>query len=138
MNEIDRRITVCLVPEDARVNFVHRLFGTNFPLTLEPTVFHMASLLAPAYSGGFWPFHALSNGGFYMAPDAEAFEVACENGYTGRMSAEALGITACLYAYSHLSFGSGDFAEQCAEHYHLLRELSVDHGESRAIMAACD
>jgi hypothetical protein len=43
-----------------------------------------------------------------------------------------------MYAYSHLSFGEGDFAEACAEQYHLLREYAMDHAESGAILAACD
>ena len=138
MNDIEKRVTACLVPDADRADFVHRLFGLHFPLRLEPTVFNTAGRLAPAYCGGFWHFHALANGGFYMAPDDDTFEVASDNGYEGRMSAEALGITACLYAYSNLSFGAGDFADLCGEHYHLLREFAVDHAESRAIMAACD
>ena len=54
------------------------------------------------------------------------------------MSADALGVTACLFAFSYLSFGSGDLAARCAEHYHLLREFALDHAELRAILAACD
>jgi hypothetical protein len=55
------------------------------------------------------------------------------------MSADALGITACLYAYSHLSFnGRNGFDEICAEHYHLLREFAFDHDESRGIFSAID
>jgi len=54
------------------------------------------------------------------------------------MTADALGIVACLYAYSNLSFGDGEFAQTCAEHYHLLREYMFEHPEVQLILAAID
>ena len=128
-----------LVPDGCRVAHTAGLFGVDFPLRLEPTVFAMAGRLSSEYRGGLWQFYALCNGGFYMAPDSAAnFEVRCENGFEGQLSADALGITACLYAYSHLSFGGGDFAGKCAEQYHLLREFMLDHAEAAVILAAID
>ena len=98
------------VPDDLRVVHTAALFGAEFPRRLEPTVFTMAERLSPDYRGGYWLFYGLSNGGFYMAPDSEAIHVVrSENGFVGPMSSDALGITACLYAYSHLSFGDGAF-----------------------------
>jgi len=131
-------ITMTLVSEAARANHVHKLFGIGFPLRVEPTVFNMARLLAADYNGGVWQFYALSNGGFFMAPDEQGHTISCENGFEGRLSAEAFGITVCLYAYSHLSFGGDALAEVCAEHYHLLREFALGHPEVGAITAACD
>jgi len=50
-----------------------------------------------------------------------------------------LGITACLYAYSQLSFTAGpDFAELCADQFHLLREYALDHPEAEAILGVID
>ena len=132
-------ITRRTLAEGERADFVHALFGLAFPLKLEPTIFAMADMLAEDYNGGYWQFHALGNGGFYMAPDVDrGFEVSCENGFEGTLSADALGITACLYSYSHLSFREDTFAETCAEQYHLLRALAMDHVEAGAILAACD
>ena len=132
-------ITRRTLADGERADFVHALFGLAFPLKLEPTIFAMAGMLAEDYNGGFWQFHALSNGGFYMAPDVDrGFEVSCENGFEGTLSADALGVTACLYAFSHLSFGEGAFAEACAEQYHLLREYAMDHPEAGVILAAID
>ena len=54
------------------------------------------------------------------------------------MSGDALGITACLYAYSHLSFAQNSFGELCAKHYHWLREYALDHSEAGAVFAAID
>lgn len=74
-----------------------------------------------------------------MAPKTDdPFEVACENGFEGRMSPCAFGVTVCLYAFSLLSFESGTLAERCAEQYHLLREHMLDHREAQAILAAID
>lgn len=132
-------ITRQRIVSNQRVNHTARLFGLNFPMRLEPAIFNIAGNLANQYDGGFWDFWKLDNGGFYMAPASdEQFSVSADNGYEGSMSADALGITACLYAYSHLSFGDGAFAETCAGQYHLLREFALDHAEVASIMQAID
>jgi len=58
------------------------------------------------------------------------------NGYAGRMSAEAAGITACLFAFSHLSFRIPD--EVISGHYYQLRDFALEHAEASAILAAID
>jgi hypothetical protein len=136
---IAKSITNTIVPEAERLAFVDRLFGIQYVFRLEPTVFTMAERIAPEYSGAYWTFHALSNDGFYMSPRSDTmFSVSCENGFEGKVSPDALGIAACMYAYSHLSFGDGKFAEACAEHYHLLREYVFEHPEAKAILRAID
>jgi len=128
-----------LVPEHQRINLIADLIGAYFPLQLEPAIFSFASQLSEDYSGGYWNFYTLSNGGFYMAPDSTGrFQVVSLNGHECMMSADALGITSCLFAYSHLSFGQGDFSETCAEHYHLLREYAFTHAEAGNIFRAID
>lgn len=132
-------ITRQLVADEQRVTHTAALFGLGFPLKLEPFVYFMADTMCEDYDGGFWHFYALSNGGFYMAPHTDAdFKVSCENGFKGDLSADAFGIVCCLYAYSHLSFGEGEFAQICAEHYHLLREFMYQHPEVSAILRAID
>ena len=140
MTQETETVTRALVPEHDRSDFVDALFGLNFPLQLEPYVFAVASELSSDYRGGFWNFYSLDNGGFYLAPnDDDPFSVCCPNGYEGTMSADALGITACLYAYSRLSFIAGDtVACIYARQYHALREYAVDHVEAAAIIAATD
>jgi hypothetical protein len=132
-------ITRQLVAEDQRTIVTADLFGVYFPLQLEPFIFSMASRLSEDYGGGYWLFFTLDNGGFYMAPDSDRrFQVTSENGWEGFMSADAFGIAVCLFAYSNLSFGSGQFAETCAEQYHLLRGYMMDHDEAGTILAATD
>jgi hypothetical protein len=57
----------------------------------------------------------------------------------GDGSSGALGITACLYAYSNLSFAGPDaFADICFDHYHWLREYTLGHAEVRESLGATD
>ena len=132
-------ITNTIVPESERMNIVDDLFGMSYMLKLEPAVFRTAERLASEYEGGYWLFHDLSNGGWYMAPrhDTE-FTVSCENGFEGKLSPDAFGITVCLYAFSELSFGGDRMAQACAKQYHLLREFAAEHPEARAIYRAID
>jgi len=132
-------VTRELVPEDRRMGITEKLFGVHFPLQLEPVIYGITERMAEDYKGGYWDFYTLSNGGFYTAPSPdEQFHVICDNQFEGDLSADALGITSCLYAYSHLSFSGGSFARDCARHYHLLREYMLDHPEVREILGATD
>lgn len=128
------------VSDVRRIEHTAALFGLNFPRRLEPTAFTFAERLSPDYHGGFWQFYALSNGGFFMAPQAqEAFAVICENGFEGHLSADALGLAVCLYAYSNLSFLTGEgISEFFGKHYHLLRAFMLDHAEADLILQAID
>ena len=94
--------------------------------------------LVNQYTGGYWTFIELSNGGFSIAPQSDTtFNIFVSgNGYEGEMSADAAGITACLFALSHLSFQIHD--DSIASHYHQLREFALDHAEASAILAAID
>ena len=132
-------ITRQIVAGNQRVNITADLFGAYFPMRLEPFVYAMTSKLSDDYSGGYWHFYTLSNGGFYMSPESDGqFQVISENGHECFMSADALGITTCLYSYSHLSFGEDEFSEICANQYHLLREYMLDHAEARSILGSID
>ncbi|MGA7181255.1 MAG: antirestriction protein [Thiobacillaceae bacterium] len=116
------------------------LFVVYFPMQFEPFVYSVTSELSSDYHGAYWQFYILSNGAFYMAPEPERlYFVACENGYEGNLSADALGIAACLYAYSHRSFaGDNALAETCVQHYHWLRGYVLEHPEARYILRAID
>ena len=135
-----KAITRQLVSTAQRIKVTADLFGIHFPMRIEPCVYALTDSIASEYNGAYWEFYTLSNVGFYMAPvDDMMFDIACENGYEGKLSADALGITACLYAYSHLSFSDDSaFAERCAEQFHLLREYMLGHKEASAILRAID
>jgi hypothetical protein len=132
-------ITRELVSENQRLDTTERLFGIHFPLHMEPVIYGITDRMAADYKGGYWDFYTLSNGGFYMAPSSDdIFQVTCDNFFQDELSSDALGITACLYAYSNLSFSNGRFARVSACHYHRLREYSFQHPEVKAILGATD
>ena len=135
------RITRKLVPEGDRVTVSARIFGDHFPLLIEPYVYTVARDIADEYTGGYWDFYLLSNSGFYMSPSPDKrYSVSCPmNFFNGELSADALGIVACLTAYSHLSFCSEQvFARECARQFHLLRTYACEHEEGTAILSAID
>ncbi len=123
-----------------RLDIPAKLFGVNFPLLLEPYIYATTGQLASEYKGGYWNMYRLSNGAFYMAPDTEKyFKVSSPNGYESVLSADALGITACLFAYSQLSFSASPAcAEVCAEQFHLLREYMLEQPEAESILGVID
>ena len=133
-------ITKNLVTEQKRTQHTARLFGLHFPMRLEPVVYGLTENLSEDYHGGYWDFWELSNGGFFMSPRSDKlFNVSCENGYDGEMSADELGITVCLYAYSNLSFGTeSQFTDTCTQHYQWLRDYALDHDEACDIFRAVD
>ena len=132
-------VTRELVPEDRRMAVVENLFSIHFPLSIEPVIYGITERMTKDYTGGYWDFYTLSNDGFYMAPsDDRTYHVISDNMFEGDLSADALGITACLYAYSHLSFSNRRFARVSACHYHRLREYMFEHPEVRAILGATD
>ena len=114
-----------------------RHFGQRL-LVFEGAVYDFMRRFAPSYRGGYWEFFELSNGGFYMACDGGPFRFSVDtNGYEGEMSADAAGITVCLFVCSHLSFTyTGD--DVFARHFHLLHEYAAEHAEAPAIFAAID
>ena len=126
-----------LVPTNQRLMQANALFGSNFPMQLEPLIYNLAGNMAEDYNGGYWEFFILDNDGFYMAPGGP-FKISCVNGYEGMLSADAFGITACLYAYSLLSFERDDMAKVYAQHYHWLRDYMLDHEEAESILRAID
>ena len=128
------------VSSHLRIKHSSELFGIRFPLNIEPAIYAFAGNIAHEYNGAYWEFYTLSNTGFYMAPSSGSlYQVSCENGFEGKLSADALGITACLYTYSHLSFSNNTaFAEICANHYHWLRSYMLEHKEVSAILSAID
>ncbi len=129
-----------IVAKNRRATVPAQIFGAvEWPMIVEPTIYQFAERLCPEYSGGYWQMHLLSNGGFFMYPDLESpIDVISPNGWSGEMSEVELGVTACLFTYSHLSFGSGRVAEVCADQYHLQREFLLQQPGYQFVWACID
>jgi hypothetical protein len=124
------------VPEHARIGTLPRHFGMHM-LTVEGRIYDLLSQFCASYDGGIWRFYELSNGGFYMSPPDDSYELIVDgNGFRGRLSADAAGIAVCLFAFSHLSFEYT--SDVFSRHYHCLLEYAKDHAEAGLIFAAID
>jgi hypothetical protein len=129
-------ITAARVLDEERMNTLPSHFGRHL-LTVEDAVYAWLRELSGEYSGGYWHFYELSNGGFYMAPQCEFLKLRVDgNGYDGRMSGDAAGIVACLFALSHLSFRIP--SDMLSRHFQQLLEFAAAHREASAIFAATD
>lgn len=124
--------------ENERLSFLPRFVGAKHMILFENSVYSWLEGLSKSYSGAFWNYYTLSNGGFYMSPalDKPMQMSVAGNFFNGELSADAAGIVATLFTLSHLSFDSS--TEHLADHYHKLLEFVDSHAESSAIFRAID
>lgn len=128
-----------LVPEDRREKFLPTLFGLPLLIVAENAVYSIMERLSPHdYGGGFWNFYEDKDGPLFLAPTSRPrFRI--ESGiteYRGEVSAEAAGIIATLFAFSHLSFRYE--SDRLAEGYQRLHSYSAYHREASEIFQAID
>jgi hypothetical protein len=134
-------ITATSVPDELRISFWPQHFG-SIPqwITLEPRIFAWMDRLCADYHGGIWRFSTLSNGGGFMAPEAEKNETwtlfNSMNGNGAELTSEAAGIVVCLMAYSHHACRTE--CDAMTEHYYRLRDFVLSHPECSAIMHIID
>ncbi|MGL3101394.1 antirestriction protein [Enterobacter asburiae] len=136
-------LTATAVPDEQRVGFWPQHFG-SIPqwIILEPHIFAWMDRFCADYSGGIWQFYTLSNGGAFMAPEAnedtdEKWSMFNPmNGNGAEMSAEAAGIAVCLMAYSHHAYRTE--CDAMTELYYRLRNYALNHEECSAIMRIID
>ena len=106
-------------------------------LRVEDAIYSFMRFLVSDYRGGLWHFCELSNGGFYMTPEMQTSQVRVKpTDFEGRMSADAAGIIACLFAFRYLSVETR--SDVLVRHYYLLRDFALEHSEAKEILAAVD
>ena len=129
--------TAVLIGSRDRLRALPRHFGVQSMLRVESAVYSAMRMLAREYTGGYWHYYEVSNGGFYMAPAAPTpFAVSVHgNGFTGNLSADAVGIVASLFGINRVANAG---CERCIEHYYLLRDYAASHAESSDIFGAID
>ena len=119
--------------------FLPRLFGPRLFLIGEHAVFGFMEQLSPAdYNGGLWDFYEIEGEPLYLAPTSRPrFHLSWDgNGYGGEVSADAAGIIATLFAFSHLSFRHD--AVELSEGFTRLYAYAAEHPEAREIFQAID
>ena len=146
MNQTDTEATLTITPcpEGTMSNF-YAGFGMMGGIVVENSIYGMASKLCERYKGGCWQMsEAVHEEGraLFVHPimSDERVTVHSPNGATEEMSAEALGIVACLFVSSSLSFSDKrNMAERCAQWHHEVREAVLSgHPEVKAIIRIID
>ncbi|ODT65213.1 MAG: antirestriction protein [Pelagibacterium sp. SCN 63-23] len=128
-----------LVPEARREGFLPELFGRSLLIVGENTVYSLMEWLSPQdYGGGFWNFYEYRGSPLFLAPTSKPrFRIACPtNDYQGEVSAEAAGIIATLFAFSHLSLRYR--LDRLADGYERLYGHAGEHPEAAEIFQAID
>lgn len=132
-------LTATLVPDAERQSFWLQHFG-DIPqwLRIESPIFSWLDLLCKDYCGDYWAFYTLSNGGAFIISSTEGEYVLFNalNGNGTTVGHEAAGIIACLITYSHHACQTE--CDAMTEHYYRLRDYTLTHPESNAIMRIID
>jgi hypothetical protein len=129
-------VTAQLVPENERMQFLPTVFGPRLMMRGENWVYGYMSRLCEKYTGAYWEFYRLSNGGFYLAPRIAGPMLLkhADNFFEGEMSADAAGIVATLFAVNGLCWDFPD-EEHLAKAYSALLEFAYQHAEVANICA---
>lgn len=139
------KIALTIVPQAERFAFLPAMFGDNVYLQGEAQVYDHMTKFCDEYTGGYWKYGLLSNGGHVMLPEMEEAQVRFsvpENFHNSLMTPDAAGIACCLFVLSHLSFALyGDNPTACdlvIERFHQLRDYALEHPEREQILDAID
>ena len=128
-----------IVPDQRRQDFLPTLFGRSHLIVAENAVYAWMERLSPLdYRGGSWEFYEHESKPLFLAPRSRTRfritgDVTC---FLGEVSAEAAGIIATMFAFSHLSFQFE--TERLVEGYERFYAYSVDHPEASEIFQAID
>ncbi len=129
-----------VVPLFDRPNFWQTHFGTvkGFA-TFEVVIFTIMGQFCEEYTGGYWEYCTLPNGGAFIYPDLGSEKLTLFNMHNGNeaiLSPEAAGVAVCLMLYSQWSFRTE--SEVLVERFYQLRDYAIQHAESSAIFHLID
>jgi hypothetical protein len=136
---VSMRQPATTVPEEARLEFLPGLFGRSLLIIAETAVYGFMERLSPLdYVGGFWDFYEHQRQPLFLAPKSkDLFRISGEvTSFQGEVSAEAAGIIATMFAFSHLSFQYQ--SDRLCEGYSRLYAYAADHAEASEIFQAID
>ncbi|TKV70723.1 antirestriction protein [Rhizobium sp. AU243] len=128
-----------IVPDERRPEFLPALFGRSLLVIGENAVYSLMERLSPLdYGGGSWDFYEFSGKPLFLAPRSKSkFRITGEiTGFQGEVTAQAAGIIATLFAFSHLSFQYR--SEYLSEGYGRLYSYASEHPEASEIFQAID
>src|ERR1039457_6267878 len=127
-------VLAMLVAEAERLDFLPRHLGRQM-MTFETAVYAQMRFLAAEYSGAYWTFHDLSNGGCFMAPRGPSLRIVAPNGFDETFDTQSAGIVRNLHTLSELSF-KYPAVDVFATRFHQLPDFALEHADAAAILAA--
>lgn len=110
----------------------------------ETKVFELLESWCDDYDGGMWKYYELSNGAWYLAPDAsKPLQLRDVNGRKHAMTPDGAGLAASLHLLHQLSWHFHEKGEKAksdivSEHYHALRMYTYAHVDVAAIWKVLD
>jgi Antirestriction protein len=137
--QIITRQAATVVPDERRPDLLPALFCLPHLIMAENTVYAMMDRLSPLdYGGGHWNFYEDRGQPLYLAPTSKprfriAGEITC---FEGEVSAEAAGIIATLFTFSHLSYRYR--SHFLSDGYERLHRYVDGHPEASEIYQAID
>lgn len=137
LNDKGNRIVRHKCPDKKRAMFLPRFVGNKYQ-NYENAIYDFLGKISPGYTGGYWEFYTLSNGGFYMSLSKEGFlEIEQPtNHYKGKMSADAASIAVNLCVLSDFAFTVHE--KWFSRAFHLLRDYAKYHPEASEIFSLID
>ncbi|KAK0039487.1 antirestriction protein [Biomphalaria pfeifferi] len=130
-------ITATVVPDGLRLNFLPNQFGPKLMMIVEQAVYDWMRRLCSSYTGGYWNYIELSNGGGYLQPTGQPyFDLAVEgNHFDARVSPDVAGIVVTAFALNSMLWKGFDVLN--GKYEQLLAYIAV-HPECATIRRALD
>lgn len=130
------QVSVVIVAEELRLEALPKHFGKAF-LEYERLVYSYMDYLCPEYTGGYWEFYELGNGGFFMQlKGGERYTLNSPNGSCYEVSVQSASIVVCLFAQCHLMQKYP--TDALIEKYHQLRDFAGQLDEANEIYQLID
>ena len=130
-------VTASVVPDAQRLNFLPKQFGPGLMLRVESSVYDWMGAMCSTYTGGYWDYVELSNGGGFLQPRGPAyFDLAVEgNHFDGRVSPEVAGLIVTAMALNAMVWKGLD---SLGGKYDQLMAYISAHPDSATIRRALD
>ena len=130
-----------VVPNTNRMKFLPKHVGL-FMTRLETSIYDWMVRLDKAYTGDYWEFYELDNGGFFLAPSEERDYKLCSINHNEEVISNiSAGITVTLFALNSLMVIeniSDSMQEILVNKYYALRDFASDCDEAAKIFSLID
>ena len=130
-------IECAVVQEGRRMGVLPRYLGVRHMISGEAMIFDMMRSMAAEYQGGSWDMLELSNDAFYMRPEGQGdMRIVAPNGVCERITRDAAGLVATLYALNTLAWRSEE--DRIIALYRRVLSFAKGHAEAGKIAALID